>query len=157
MSISFSENTLKSAQIILSHYPNKEAALLPLLHLAQKEFGYISLEAEKYVAQFLQLPLPRVHSVVTFYTMFSQKPLGKYHIQICKNISCSLLGAHHLIEYVINKLKIKHKEVTEDKKFSLELVECLGSCGTAPVIRINETFYENLTKEKVDKILNELK
>ncbi len=132
------------------------AALLPTLHLAQKEFGYISSEVEEYVAGYLDLPVTHVHGVATFYTMYNKKPVGKYHIQVCTNISCSLLGADHLFDYLSKKLKIGDGETTEDKKFTLSSVECLGSCGTAPVMQINDDYYEDLTEEKIDEILKGL-
>jgi len=153
----FSPEAKKRLEHLLSRYPNKEAALLPTLHLAQREFGHISNEAEAYVAAQLDLPQSRVHGVATFYTMYNKKPVGKYHVQVCTNIGCSLLGADGLLVYLEKKLGIKKGETTADKRFTLNAVECLGSCGTAPVMQINDDYYENLTEKKIDEILASLK
>lgn len=141
---------------ITKRYPDKKAALLQLLHLVQKEFGFVSEDKEEEVANFLGISPARVHEVLTFYTMYHKKPVGKYHIQVCQNISCSLLGAKNIIEYLTSKLLIKPGETTPDKKFSLSTVECLGSCGTAPVMKINDEYYENLTEERISEILDSL-
>lgn len=153
----FSQKTMEKVNRLLSRYPTKEAACLPLLHLAQREFGYCSLEAEAYVAKLLDLPAERVHGVSTFYTMYNKKPVGKYHVQVCTNISCSILGAEKIVKYLEKKLGIKAGETTADKKFTLNEVECLGSCGTAPVMQINDDYYEDLTEAKIDGILDGLK
>lgn len=153
----FSPEAMKEVEKLLSRYPIKEAALLPLLHIAQREFGHVSLEAEAYVASLLDLPAPRVHGVSTFYTMYNKKPVGKYHVQVCTNISCSLMGAEHLVKCLEKKLGIKPGQTTADGKFTLSEVECLGSCGTAPVMQINDDYYEDLTEAKIDQILGGLK
>lgn len=141
---------------IISRYPDKTAALLPVLHIAQKEFGFISPEVEKYVADYLSLPVMHVEGVATFYTMYNKKPVGKYHVQVCTNISCMILDAEPLLEYIGKKLNIKSGETTADGKFTLNAVECLGSCGTAPMMQINDDYYENLTPQKIDEILDKL-
>lgn len=142
---------------LLERYPTREAALLPLLHIAQREFGMVTLEAEELVAGILDLPPARVHGVSTFYTMYNKKPVGKYHVQVCTNVTCSLLGAEHLVKFLEKKLGIKPGQTTPDGKFTLSEVECLGSCGTAPVMQINDDYYENLTEIYIDEILAELK
>ncbi len=141
---------------LLPRYPNKEAAMLPTLRLAQEEFGYISNDVIEFVAQMLEVPVARVSAVASFYTMFDKKPVGAYHIQVCQNLSCSLMGAEPLIEHLEKKLGIKVGETTSDKRFTLSRVECLGACGTAPVMQINDDYYEDLTAEKVDSILEGL-
>lgn len=156
MAVVFSEKALKEYETILSRYPEREAAILPTLHLAQKEFGYISAEVMEYVSGLLGFTEARVHGVATFYTMYHKEPVGSYHLQVCKNISCSLLGARHIIGYISEKLGIKPGETTADQKFTLSLVECLGSCGTAPMMQINDEYYEDLTLERVDEIIDGL-
>lgn len=134
----------------------KRSALLSILSLIQKEEGYLTNEAIEEMAEFLGLTPVEVHEVATFYTMFNLRPVGKYHIQVCNNLSCSLLGAESFIRYLEEKLQIRVGETTPDNLFTLTTVECLGSCGTAPVMQVNEEYYENLTKEKVDAILEKL-
>jgi NADH-quinone oxidoreductase E subunit len=157
VSLAFSADTLKELERIVSRYPDKEAAILPALHLAQREFGHVSDEAILYVADLLGVSAARINGVATFYTMYNRKPLGKYHVQVCRNIACSILGAEHLIDYVSGKLGIKPGQTTPDGRFTLSKVECLGSCGTAPVMQINDDYYENLTEGKIDEILGGLK
>lgn len=128
-----------------------------MLHLTQKEFGCISEEEEKRVAEILELKPIQVREVVTFYTMLNQKPVGKYHIQVCSNLSCSLMGAESLIDYLKEKLGIGLGETTPDKKFTLSSVECLGACEMAPSLMVNFDYHGNLDKEKIDKILSGLK
>lgn len=135
----------------------KRSALLPILSLIQKEKGHLANDAIEEVAEFLGLTPVEVREVATFYTMFNLKPGGKYHIQVCNNLSCSLLGAEYLIGYLEERLQIRVGETTPDHLFTLTTVECLGSCGTAPVMQVNEEYYENLTKEKVDAILEKLR
>ena len=147
----------EEADIILKRYPTKRAALLPVLWLVQDQEGYISLDAVEFVASYLDLSPAEVWGTVSFYTMFPRKPLGKHHIQICTNLCCRLKGADWLLNYVQNKLGIKVGETTPDGKFHLSTVECLGSCGTAPMMQIDHDYYENLDATKVDGILSKLK
>ncbi|NOR14198.1 MAG: NADH-quinone oxidoreductase subunit NuoE [Candidatus Aminicenantes bacterium] len=156
MSPEFSENTKNAIAEVISHYPNKEAALLPILHLAQKEQGFISSSTEKQVAKILEISPAKVHEVVTFYTMYNRKPVGKYHIQICANLSCSLLGAGSLIDYLGGKLGIQPGETTADDRFTLTLVQCLGACEQAPCMMINFDYYGDLDETKIDEILDKL-
>jgi len=144
-------------QAILRRYPDKRSALLPILHLIQEEQGCLSDEAMIEVAELLGLKPVEVREVATFYTMFNFRPVGRYHIQVCHNLSCSLLGAESLIAHLEERLQIRAGETTPDNLFTLNRVECLGSCGTAPVMQINDDYYENLTKEKVDVILESLR
>lgn len=157
MSPEFSEKTRKRIDEIVSRYVRKEAAILPVLHLAQREFGCISEEEEKRVAEILEIEPIQVREVVTFYTMLNQKPVGKYHIQICSNLSCSLMGAGSLIDYLKEKLGIGLGETTPDKKFTLSEVECLGACETAPSMMVNFDYHGSLDKKKIDEILDGLK
>ncbi len=152
----FSENALKDYEEILHHYPDKRAAVKSVLWLAQREFGTLTQEVEGYLSDLMDVPVSHIHGVASFYTMFNKEPVGKYHIQVCHNLSCSLLGAEHLITYLEDKLGITVGETTEDGLFTLSTVECLGSCGTAPMMQINDDYYENLTPEVVDGIIAKL-
>lgn len=156
MSPEFSPELKKKIEEVVSHYPKKEAALLPILHIVQREKGFISPEDETLVAHFLQLKPVKVREVTTFYTMFYREPIGKYHIQVCSNLSCSLLGAGSLADFLKEKLGIDIGETTGDKKFTLSIVECLGACEQAPCMMVNFDYYGNLDRERVDKILEGL-
>jgi len=156
VSLAFSEGTRAKHDRLLTRYPNREAAILPTLYLAQREFGHLSDEAILYVAELLGFTPARIYGVATFYTMYNKKPVGKYHLQVCRNLSCSLMGAEHLIEHVARKIGVKPGETTPDGRFTLSTVECLGSCGTAPVMQVNDDYYENLTEESIDAILDGL-
>ncbi|MEE8423880.1 MAG: NADH-quinone oxidoreductase subunit NuoE [Thermodesulfobacteriota bacterium] len=142
---------------IAGRYPERRSALLPALFLAQKKYGYLTKEAMEEVASILGLLPVQVYEVATFYTMFNKKPVGKFHVQVCTNVSCSLLGSEMIVNCLKKKLGIKVGETTRNKLFTLTEVECLGSCGTAPMMQINDTYYENLTEKKVENILNELR
>ena len=157
MTVQFSESALEQFSHVLKKYPNKEAALLPLLHLAKKEFKVISLEVMEYLAKLLDISPVKVMEVVSFYTLFPRNEEGKFVIQVCATLSCSLMGANSVLNYLQEKLGISVGETTPDKFFTIKKVECLGSCGTAPVIQINDDYYENLTRSKLDKILSDLK
>ncbi|NOZ12403.1 MAG: NADH-quinone oxidoreductase subunit NuoE [Acidobacteria bacterium] len=157
MALRFTEQDLKEIEAICHRYPDRKAATLPTLHFAQKKFGYISDDAVRVVAESLGLPVAHVLGVATFYTMYNKKPVGKYHIQVCTNISCALLGSREIFRHLSRKLGIKAGETTEDNLFTLQEVQCLGSCGTAPTIQINEKYFENMTVEKVDKLVESLK
>lgn len=152
----FSVERQKEFEKLLPRYPNKEAAMLPTLRLAQEDFGYVSSDVIEFVGALLEVPTARVRAVATFYTMFDKRPVGMYHIQVCQNLSCSLMGGEHIIEHLQKKLGIKVGETTPDKRFTLSRVECLGACGTAPVMQINDDYYEDLTPEKVNAILEGL-
>lgn len=157
MSPEFSEKTKKKIEEIVARYPQKEAAILPILHITQQEFGSISTEEEKLVARILGIKPISVRELVTFYTMLSRESLGKYHIQVCSNLSCSLLGADNFVDYLVEKLGIKPGETTPDKKFTLSTVECLGACERAPCMLINFNYYGEMDPKKVDEILDGLK
>ncbi|MDH3238907.1 MAG: NADH-quinone oxidoreductase subunit NuoE [Deltaproteobacteria bacterium] len=157
MSLAFSEEARARFERMLARYPNREAAILPTLHIAQREFGFLSAEAVLYVASLLGFTPARIEGVATFYTMYNRKPVGKYHLQICRNLSCSLMGAEHLIEHVAKRLGVKPGETTADGRFTLSTVECLGSCGTAPVMQVNDDYYENLSEESIEGLLDRLR
>ena len=159
MSKTFTPENQTAAETLLKRYPPDQpnAALLPMLHLAEKEFGLVDDEVEAMIANLCSVSQVKVHNVWSFYHMYARQPRGKYHIRICHNISCSLLGAEHLIDYLQKKLELKGPGTTSDGLFSLERVECLGACGTAPVMLVNEDLYENLTEEKIDALLERLR
>jgi len=156
LSVAFSDAARAEFERLLTRYPDRDAVILPALHLAQKEFGYVSDEAIVYIAGLVGTSPAEIEGVASFYTMYNRKPVGKYHVQICRNISCSLLGAEHLIEHVAGRLGVKPGGTTPDGKFTLSQVECLGSCGTAPVMQVNDDYYENLTEASIDAILDRL-
>ena len=142
---------------MLARYPDRQAAILPTLHLAQREFGFLSPETISYVAALLGFTPAQIEGVATFYTMYHRKPVGKYHLQVCRNLSCSLMGAEHLIEHMSRKLGIKPGGTTADGTFTLSTVECLGSCGTAAVMPVHDDYHEDLTEESIDAILDGLR
>jgi NADH-quinone oxidoreductase subunit E len=137
-------------------YPDPKSALLPALEIAQQEHGWLSEEVMREVGQAMDLPPTEVASVASFYTMLYTQPVGEHVIQVCTNLSCSLLGAEHIVDYISRKLGIEVGQTTPDGKFTLLTVECLGSCGTAPMMQIDETYHGNLTEEKIDRIFAEL-
>jgi NADH-quinone oxidoreductase subunit E len=155
--ISFSSETMATAQKIIARYPEgkHKSALIPILHLAQSEFdGWLSAESMDYVASILKIQPIEVYEVATFYSMFNMKPRGRCLIEVCRTSSCWLMGAEDVVRHIEKKLNIKDGETTEDGAFTLKTVECLGSCGTAPMMQIGATYHENLTFEKVDNILD---
>src|SRR2546423_14750378 len=137
-------------------YPRKRSALLPILHIVQNEENKISEEAIKYIANRLDIEPIEVYEVITFYTMFFTEAIGKYHIQLCRTISCMLCGSEEVLSHLEKKLGIRPGQVTPDGRFRLSEVECLGSCSTAPAMQVNFDFHEELTPEKIDKILSSL-
>jgi NADH-quinone oxidoreductase subunit E len=151
-----SEASCQKIQALMDKYPQKRSALIPSLQLAQKEAGYLSSEMVYEVARLFSLSPNEVNEVVSFYTMFYKKPMGKYVIQVCTNISCLLCNAEGIATHLKKRLGIQFGETSTDKKYTLLEVECLGSCGTSPVIQINEDYYEDLTPEKLDRILDGL-
>ncbi|MFQ5511962.1 MAG: NADH-quinone oxidoreductase subunit NuoE [Candidatus Krumholzibacteriia bacterium] len=153
----FNEETERKFQETLGKYPTKMAVLLPALWLAQEQNGYLPDSALEYVAGRLELSPVHVFSVVEFYTMYHRKPPGRYHIQMCRTLSCTLCHMEDLEAHLAERHGIRAGEKTEDGMFSLELVECLGSCGTAPVMRVNDVYCENLDPDKVDRIIESCK
>lgn len=151
------EKYQKEIDEIVSRYPVKRSALIPLLYLAQQEEGYVTETAMKEIAGLLQLTPPQVYETATFYTMLNLKKVGTFHIQVCKSLMCALVGSDTLIGWIKTKLGIGPGETTADGLFTLTAVECLAACGTAPMMQINDDYYERLTEEKVDRILADLK
>ena len=158
--IKFSEEAMKVVQKLISNYPEgkHKSAVIPILHIAQAEFGgWLSAETMDYVASILKIKPIEVFEVASFYTMFNLKPVGKCVLDVCQTSSCWLSGAEDIVKYIEKKLGIKVGETTKDGMFTLKVAECLGSCGTAPMMQCGASFHENLTYEKVDKILSDYK
>jgi NADH-quinone oxidoreductase subunit E len=154
----FSEAKLNKVKEIIARYPQgkQKSALLPVLHLAQEEFGgWLSAETMDYVASLLQITPIEVYEVATFYSMFNMKPVGKHVFEVCQTGPCMLRGSDNIIEYIKKKLDISVGETTKDGLFTLKTVECLGACGYAPMMQLGKHFREHLTPEKVDEIINE--
>jgi NADH-quinone oxidoreductase subunit E len=149
----FSEDLSRKVDEVAARYPNRMAALLPALHLVQRQMGWVSLEAQAWVARKLGLPPAHVHGCVSFYTLFRTRPMGRHHIQVCRTLSCALRGGEEILGHLKRKLGLEEGEVTPDGRFSLVSVECLGSCGTAPMFQVNDDYHENLTIEKADALL----
>lgn len=158
--IKFNDDSLELVKKMISRYPEgkQKSALLPVLHLAQAEFdGWLSVPAMDYVASLLNIKPIEVYEVASFYSMFNLKPVGKCLIEVCRTSSCWLMGAEDIVRHIEKKLGIKDGETTKDGMFTLKTVECLGSCGTAPMLMCGAQFHENLTPEKVDTLLTNLK
>ena len=156
--IQFSEKKLSQVNEILQQYPSgkQKSALLPLLHLAQEEFGgWLSVEAMDYVASLLKIQPIEVYEVATFYSMYNLKPVGKFVFEVCQTGPCMLNGSDQIIDYIKQKLNIEVGGTTADGLFTLKTVECLGACGYAPMMQLGKNYREHLTKEKVDKIIEE--
>jgi len=141
-------------QNLLTKYPTKRAVVLPALWLAQEQEGHLTVESMEYVAKRLEQPPVTVFAVVEFYTMFKTEPVGKHHMQICRTLSCTMRGCEDLQSVVERKLGIGPGEMTADGKFSFEMVECLGACGTAPVMRMDNRYWENLSVEKLERLID---
>ena len=156
MDIKFSDENIAKLKGIIERYPNKQAALLSSLWMAQEQFGWISQDTMKYIGNLLEIPSEHVYGVAQFYTMFNKKPVGKYHLQVCTNVSCMLRGAYDLLNFITGELNIKPGQTTQDGTFTLSEAECLGSCGTAPMMQLNNYYEENLDKDKIKKIISEL-
>jgi NADH-quinone oxidoreductase E subunit len=153
----FSDAALAEYRDILARYPTRRAALMPTLWLAQREFGWLSEPVQAYVCELMELPPAWVTSVVSFYTMYWTKPPGRWHLQLCRNLPCALRGAGELRRFIHDTLGIRNGEKTADGRFSFEEVECLASCGTAPVLQINNgAYHENLDVEKARVLLARL-
>ena len=154
----FSPEVVAEIESHLVKYPpeRKRSALIPLLFVIQRERGYLDNPGVNFLAKFLNLEVTDVWETATFYSMFNLHKIGKYHIQVCKTLSCRIMGEPDITRYICDKLGIHVGETTADEKFTVSRVECLGSCGTAPMMQINFDYHEDLTTEKVDKILDSL-
>jgi NADH-quinone oxidoreductase subunit E len=158
--VKFSEETLARANQIIARYPEgkQKSAMLPLLHLAQSEFdGWLSPEVMDYVASLIKVRPIEVYEVATFYSMFNTERVGKCLLEVCQTSSCWLRGANEIVDHLKRKLNIEVGETTADGMFTLKTVECLGSCGTAPMLQCGADFHENLTIEKVDALIEKLR
>jgi NADH-quinone oxidoreductase subunit E len=156
--VKFSDEKLKKVDEIIARYPagKQKSALLPLLHLAQDEFGgWLSVESMDYVATLLKLEPIEVYEVATFYSMYNLKPVGRYVFEVCQTGPCMLKGCDEIIEHIKRRLNIKVGETTPDGMFTLKTAECLGACGYAPMMLLGKYFREHLTPERVDEIIDE--
>lgn len=143
---------------LITRYPRKEAAVIPVLHEVHKEFGYIPDDSISEIAESLDLPATRVHDVLSFYTMFKRRKTGKYHIQVCRTLSCASRGAEELMNHLQEQCGVRINDgVSPDGLFSIETVECLGACANAPAMQVNGVFYENLTRGKIDELISRWK
>ncbi|NLH39715.1 MAG: NAD(P)H-dependent oxidoreductase subunit E [Elusimicrobia bacterium] len=151
------EKIKKNYKSIVEKFEKKESALISLLYEIQKENNYISDGDISELSSLIDMPYSRIKSVLTFYTMFNQKKTGKYHIQVCRNLSCSMSGARNIINFIKENLKINEHEVSDDGLFSYTTVECLGACGSSPVVMINDTYYENMDEKKLRELIDKLR
>lgn len=157
MSLQFDEIREQKFQALIPRYPNLQALTLPALWLWQEQHGWISFEGISYLAKRLELSPAQLYSTASFYTMFNLQPIGKHHIQVCKTLSCMLGGSETILDFLKNNLGINPGETTEDGLFTLSQVECLGACGGAPCVCINETYHENMNEQNLRDLIEELK
>lgn len=157
LSFAFTPENEMRAQSLIKKYEKKRSALLPLLWIVQEQAGYVTQDAAKYVAQKLEMPPSEVWEAVTFYVMFRRKDMGKYCLQVCTNITCTMMGAEKLVEVIQSELGIKAGQVTSDGMFSLVPVQCLGSCDTAPVVQVNLDYCEKLDPESLRSLIQKLR
>ena len=157
MSQVFDETRERKFQALIPRYPNLKALTLPALWLWQEQYGWISKEGISYLASRLEQTPAQLYSTASFYTMFNLKPIGKHHIQVCKTLSCMLGGSETIVEFLQKTLGIGVGESTKDGLFTLSQVECLGACGGAPCVCINETYYEPMDEKRLIKVIEELK
>jgi NADH-quinone oxidoreductase subunit E len=153
----FTAEQLAEVRRLQAVYPDRRGALLPVLHMAQEAFGYISLEVEEYVGTLFELTPAHVHEVVTFYTMYFQQPAGRHVVAVCHNLSCHLMGAKGIVEHLTGRLGIEVGETTPDGRITLLTVECLCACEGAPMMQVDDRYEVNLTPEKVDRLLEGLR
>ncbi len=157
--LEFSPAAKERLEWLRTRYPkdHQRALILPVLSMAQREFGWVSPEVIHFVAEQIPVPAIQVEEVATFYTMYNKQPIGRWHLQVCHNISCSLMGAEIVLEHIESKLGIHRGETTPDGEFTLMGAECLGSCGTAPMMQVNDHYHENLSLQDVDDLLDKLR
>lgn len=155
----FTDENLRKIDALINNYPDghKAAAVMPVLDLAQRQHGWLPISAMHEVARILEIPRMRVYEVATFYTMYRRDPVGRYHLQVCGTTPCMLRGAEVIIDHISKQLEINLGETTKDRMFTLSEVECLGACVNAPMVQINDDYYEDLTPADVDEILDDLK
>ncbi|MGI9533509.1 MAG: NADH-quinone oxidoreductase subunit NuoE [Thermodesulfobacteriota bacterium] len=155
--MSFPRELTETINHIIDKHETKQSSLIPVLRVVQNHYGWLSKEAMEEVSKMLDLPPSSIQNVATFYTMFFTKPKGNHVVWVCRTLSCALRGAEHVEHYLCNRLNIKTGETTNDGKITLMEAECLASCGTAPVMLVDDTLHENLTQEKVDSVIEDLK
>jgi NADH-quinone oxidoreductase subunit E len=153
MTFALSPDRERLLEALLPKYPTRVAALIPALHICQEQLGYISEEVMLFIAGRLDVPPAHVKGVVTFYTLFNQHPVGQHQVWVCKTLPCALRGSLGILDHCEKRLGIRRGETTKDGKFTLRTAECLASCGTAPMMQVDKDYYENLTPERVDQIL----
>jgi NADH-quinone oxidoreductase subunit E len=151
-----SQQFLTKMKKLEPRYPTKVALMLPALHAAQDEYGWLPQEILNEVAEYIGCQPAQVRAVASFYTMFNLKPVGKYHLKICTNVACMLRGSDEIMSHCKKRFGVQKGETTSDRRFTLSEEECLGSCGTAPMMLMNGKYYENLTREKMDQLLDGL-
>ena len=149
----FNETVLKEIDDIKGRYPDGRSALLPSLYIAQKESGWLSPEAMQFVAKTLNLPEADVRGAASFYSMYRQRPVGRHLIQLCTNVSCMILGSGKLADFISTKYGVQPNGTSADGRFSFVIMECLGACGTAPAMLVDTDFYDNLTEQRIEEIL----
>ncbi len=149
----YSEANEKKIDELITHYPIKRSAILPALFIAQEEHGYVTDDDVKYLARRLDMRVNEVEEVVTFYSMYSRQPIGKYKLQVCRTVSCMLAGAEDITEHICQKLNLRVGETTPDGKFNVQEVECLGYCDLAPVLQVNFDYHEKITTAQVDSLI----
>ena len=152
----YSEANEKKIDELLTHYPVKRSAVLPALFVAQEEHGYVTDEDVEYLAQRLDMRVNEVEEVVTFYSMYSRRPVGRYKLQVCRTLSCMLNGAQQITEHLCKRLNVDVGATTQDGKFTIQEVECLGYCDLAPVLQVNFDYHEHVTPDRVDEIVGNL-
>jgi NADH-quinone oxidoreductase subunit E len=161
MSFALPANLEAELDELLTHYPHKRSASIMFLHAIQEHFGHISNEAMDWVAAKLHLQPINIYELVTFYPMFHQKPVGKYHLKVCRTLSCALAGSYKLHSHFCTKLGLDPHahgpQTTADRKYTVEFVECLAGCGTGPVMMVNEQFHEKVSPTRADELLQECK
>lgn len=158
MSFQLSSAGLAEVQKELKRYETKESAIIPSLYVAQREHGgWINVDVIRELSRVMDIPEARINEVFKFYTMFNQEPVGKYHVQVCTNISCAVEGGRELAKSICKELGVKLGDVTPDGRFTVSRVECLGSCGTAPMMQVNDRYYEKLTPESAMNLLRGMK
>ena len=151
-----SEQNLKNIEVLKTRYQQPQSVVLAALWMWQEEHGWISEEGMKYISGLLGIPAHHVYGVVSFYTMFNREPVGRHKIEVCTNISCMLRNSDRILKHIEERLHIKVGETTPDRRFTLVEAECLGSCGTAPMMQVGSEYFENLDEAKLDKILSDL-
>jgi len=156
MPFQFTDESRHELATIKARYPDAEAAVIPALHLGQAQNGWVSPEVMDAVADELGVPRTHVLATATFYTMFRKRPVGRFHLQVCTNVSCALKGGYRLVDALRERLGVEVGETTPDGRFTLDEVECLAACGTAPALQVNDTYHEQLDLAKLHRLLDEL-